>query len=142
MRRLCRRGWRAAKAIRPEAYILTEEEALHPCGRGWTWQQREGVDLWDAVQPSRWPEDPPDSRINNQKMRQLAEATYMKKNMYYNMRIKTMKRNTTNIVRKAQEAAQRQIESSGCELEPAWTPSASRAKPGRRPPLRLRTRRQ
>jgi Leucine-rich repeat (LRR) protein len=45
-----------------------------------------------------------------QESKQMAEATYMKKNMYYNMRIKTMKRNTTNIVRKAQEAAQRQID--------------------------------
>ena len=36
--------------------------------------------------------------------KQLAEATYMKKKMYYNMRIKTLKRNTTNIIRKGKEA--------------------------------------
>jgi hypothetical protein len=36
--------------------------------------------------------------------KQLAEATYMKKKMYYNMRIKTLKRNTTNILRKGREA--------------------------------------
>lgn len=29
----------------------------------------------------------------------LAEATFMKKKMYYNMRIKTIQRNTTNLVR-------------------------------------------
>ena len=34
----------------------------------------------------------------------LAEATYMKKKMYYNMRIKTLKRNASNIIRKAQDA--------------------------------------
>lgn len=34
----------------------------------------------------------------------LAEATYMKKKMYYNMRIKTLKRNASNIIRKATEA--------------------------------------
>jgi hypothetical protein len=36
----------------------------------------------------------------------MAEATYMKKKMYYNMRIKTMKRNCTNVLKKAQEARQ------------------------------------
>jgi hypothetical protein len=36
--------------------------------------------------------------------KQLAEATYMKKKMYYNMRIKTLKRNTTNINRKGKDA--------------------------------------
>ena len=36
--------------------------------------------------------------------KQLAEATYMKKKMYYNMRIKTLKRNTTNVVRRSREA--------------------------------------
>lgn len=36
--------------------------------------------------------------------KQLAEATYMKKKMYYNMRIKTLKRNTTNILKKARDA--------------------------------------
>ena len=36
--------------------------------------------------------------------KQLAEATYMKKKMYYNMRIKTLKRNTTNILRKGRDA--------------------------------------
>eukprot|EP00949_MAST-11_sp_MAST-11-sp1_P004981 g4981.t1 len=38
--------------------------------------------------------------------KQLAEATYMKKKMYYNMRIKTLKRNTSNVIRKAFEDMQ------------------------------------
>jgi len=39
----------------------------------------------------------------------LAEATYIKKKMYYNMRIKTLKRNTTNVVRRAAEALQARV---------------------------------
>ena len=38
--------------------------------------------------------------------KQLAEATYMKKKMYYNMRIKTLKRNSNNVVRRARDAMQ------------------------------------
>eukprot|EP00756_Hemistasia_phaeocysticola_P022288 Hpha_TRINITY_DN15823_c2_g1::TRINITY_DN15823_c2_g1_i1::g.189078::m.189078 len=33
--------------------------------------------------------------------RQLAEATFVKKKMYYNMRIKTLRRNTSNLIKKA-----------------------------------------
>jgi len=33
----------------------------------------------------------------------LAEATYMKKKMYYNMRAKTLRRNATNAVRRGGE---------------------------------------
>ena len=33
----------------------------------------------------------------------LAEATFLKKQMYYNMRIKTMHRNARNIIRMASE---------------------------------------
>ena len=40
----------------------------------------------------------------------LAEATYMKKKMYYNMRIKTLKRNASNIIRKATDAFSRRKE--------------------------------
>jgi hypothetical protein len=47
-----------------------------------------------------------DSMVISADSKQLAEATYMKKKMYYNMRIKTLKRNTTNVVRKALEAMQ------------------------------------
>lgn len=35
--------------------------------------------------------------------KQLAEATFLKKQMYYNMRIKTMHRNARNIIKLATE---------------------------------------
>eukprot|EP00667_Euglena_gracilis_P000263 EG_transcript_263 len=35
----------------------------------------------------------------NEEQRQLAEGTFTKKRMYYNMRIKTLKRNTTNLLK-------------------------------------------
>ena len=46
----------------------------------------------------------------------MAEATYMKKKMYYNMRIKTMKRNCTNVLKKAQEAKQAAISQKNLSL--------------------------
>jgi Leucine-rich repeat (LRR) protein len=46
----------------------------------------------------------------------MAEATYMKKKMYYNMRIKTMKRNCTNVLKKAQEAKQAAISQNNLSL--------------------------
>ena len=53
-------GPQIARGLRPEALILDEHEALHPCGRGWTWRKRPDEDLWDAVQPS-CQRDPPSS---------------------------------------------------------------------------------
>ena len=50
-----------------------------------------------------------DSLLITDELRQLAEATYMKKKMYYNMRIKTLKRNTSNVIRKAMEARQTKV---------------------------------
>ena len=50
-----------------------------------------------------------DANIIADDARQLAEATYMKKKMYYNMRIKTLKRNTSNVIRKAMEARQTKV---------------------------------
>lgn len=47
-----------------------------------------------------------DAFVITDEARHLAEATYMKKKMYYNMRIKTLKRNTSNVIRKAMEAKQ------------------------------------
>ena len=44
-----------------------------------------------------------------QDARHTAEATFVKKRMYYNMRIKTLKRNTTNILKKAQGYKQSRI---------------------------------
>ena len=54
-----RRGrWRWAKDHRPSAVELSEEQALHPRGRGWSWERREDG-LWHALQPSSWPDSPP-----------------------------------------------------------------------------------
>ena len=39
----------------------------------------------------------------HQETKQLAEATFLKKQMYYNMRIKTMHRNARNVIRIASE---------------------------------------
>ena len=50
-----------------------------------------------------------DTQVITDELRQLAEATYMKKKMYYNMRIKTLKRNTSNVIRKAMEARQTKV---------------------------------
>eukprot|EP00965_Chrysotila_dentata_P115360 3812845-Pleurochrysis_carterae.AAC.1 len=41
-----------------------------------------------------------DAHVISDGARHMAEATYMKKKMYYNMRIKTIKRNTSNVLRK------------------------------------------
>jgi len=50
-----------------------------------------------------------DTNMISEDARQVAEATYMKKKMYYNMRIKTLKRNTSNVIRKAMEARQTKL---------------------------------
>jgi hypothetical protein len=47
-----------------------------------------------------------DSMYISRESKQLAEATYMKKKMYYNMRIKTLKRNANNVIRMAHDAMQ------------------------------------
>lgn len=47
-----------------------------------------------------------DTMVLSEESKAMAEATYMKKRMYYNMRIKTLKRNTTNVIRAAREAKQ------------------------------------
>ena len=41
--------------------------------------------------------------------RQFAEATFVKKKMYYNMRIKTLRRNTSNLVKKAVQFRQTKL---------------------------------
>jgi len=45
-----------------------------------------------------------DNMMLGDEAKHMAEATYMKKKMYYNMRIKTMKRNTTNVIKVAVRA--------------------------------------
>lgn len=44
-----------------------------------------------------------DTLLLAEETKQLAEATFLKKQMYYNMRIKTMLRNARNIIRLANE---------------------------------------
>jgi hypothetical protein len=51
-----------------------------------------------------------DTLVLADETKQLAEATYMKKKMYYNMRIKTLRRNTTNALRRAQEGSALKID--------------------------------
>lgn len=53
-------GWRVAKNLRPEPLILSEEEALNLCGRGYVWvQPKQEVDEWHALGSKRsdhgWP---------------------------------------------------------------------------------------
>jgi hypothetical protein len=57
-------GWKAGKRLRPEALILSEEEALNECGRGFVWRKRKDEDLWDVVQPSSYPDNPPSSDLD------------------------------------------------------------------------------
>ena len=57
-------GWKEGRQLRPEALILSESEALNECGWGYTWKKRANEDLWDVVQPSCYPEDPPDTTLN------------------------------------------------------------------------------
>eukprot|EP01029_Cantina_marsupialis_P011755 TRINITY_DN26150_c0_g1_i1.p1 TRINITY_DN26150_c0_g1~~TRINITY_DN26150_c0_g1_i1.p1 ORF type:complete len:1335 (+),score=239.95 TRINITY_DN26150_c0_g1_i1:107-4111(+) len=54
-----------------------------------------------------------DALLISPEAKQLAEATYMKKKMYYNMRIKTMKRNASNVVKKATKAKNCMIDECG-----------------------------
>jgi hypothetical protein len=58
-------GAHIARKLRPEALILSAEETLNPCGRGWVWKRRADEDLWDAVRPSSV-DDPPDSSFKGE----------------------------------------------------------------------------
>ena len=51
-----------------------------------------------------------DTLVLADETKQLAEATYMKKKMYYNMRIKTLRRNTTNALRRAQDGSTTKVQ--------------------------------
>ena len=63
--------WQAAKRFREEPGLIplvySEQQALNQCGWGHVWRRRENEDLWDAVQPSSWPEDPPDTSLKIQR---------------------------------------------------------------------------
>ena len=66
-------GWRAARDMRPEPLELSEEEAVHPAGRGWCWVQREDG-RWYPLTRSRWPEDPPESDLDIEAVLRAAKA--------------------------------------------------------------------
>ena len=66
-------AWRAARALRPQPLVYDHSEALNPCGRGFSWQQEEGADLWHAILPSSWPEHPPDTSIKTGRLIELAD---------------------------------------------------------------------
>ena len=61
-----------AKRLRPEALILEQHQTLNSCGWGYTWQKRPEEDLWDVVQPSSWPDDPPSTSLDAERL--LADA--------------------------------------------------------------------
>ena len=59
-------GWRAAKSLRPEPLIYSEEEALHPCGRGRQWYQPDpSIDRWWALGNKRSDHGLPDRSENS-----------------------------------------------------------------------------
>ena len=56
-------GWKTARDMRPPPLELTEEESMHPAGRGWSWVRKEDG-LWHPLTKSRWPDDPPESDLD------------------------------------------------------------------------------
>jgi hypothetical protein len=60
-----RRGrWKWARDHRPEPLHADEAACLHPSARGWTWMFAPHDQLWYAIQPSRWPDDPPAGELD------------------------------------------------------------------------------
>jgi hypothetical protein len=70
-------GVHVARRLRPEALILEEHEALNECGWGHVWRRRPDADLWDVVQPSSWPDHPPDSSFRGEVFRDDARRLGM-----------------------------------------------------------------
>lgn len=58
-----------------------------------------------------------DTLLLAEETKQLAEATFLKKQMYYNMRIKTMLRNARNIIRLADEGKKVSTLCTTCKQE-------------------------
>ena len=57
--------WRWARDHRPEPLSAVEDECI--CAgvpKGWSWRKRDGVDMWDPLTPSSWPDSPPDFELN------------------------------------------------------------------------------
>ena len=70
-------GWRVARDLRPEAHVWTEQEALNPCGWGFTWRFNKKDNLWHAVTASSFPDKPPQTSINATRFDELAKKTGM-----------------------------------------------------------------
>lgn len=68
-------GWRIARDLRPVPLIFTEQQALNPCGWGFTWRYSQADQLWHAVTASFFPDKPPQSSIDPTKFEELARKT-------------------------------------------------------------------
>ena len=66
-------AWQAARSLRPEAITWSEHEAINECGWGYTWRYNLEAKLWYAVEPSRLPENPPDSSIDVERFIELVD---------------------------------------------------------------------
>ena len=71
--RLAAKGkWKRARGARPEAIYLSEEEAILPAGRGWTWRHDPDADLWHPISPSAWPSSEPVGELDRAAVAELA----------------------------------------------------------------------
>ena len=66
-------GWRVARDMRPPPLEFSEAEAMHPAGRGWSWQRHKDG-LWRPLTKSRWPDDPPESDLDIEAVLAAAKA--------------------------------------------------------------------
>jgi hypothetical protein len=57
-----------------------------------------------------------DAELITDEAKSLAQSIYMKKKMYYNMRMKTLKRNATNVMREAEEIFKQKLSSLNVTL--------------------------
>ena len=73
-------GAAIAKRLRPEALILTPEETLNECGRGYPWRQRDTDKKWEVAQPVHYPANKKDLLLNPVVFEQLAKKTGMNDN--------------------------------------------------------------
>ena len=68
-------GWRMARGLRPPPLELSEQQAMHPIGRGWCWVQGDDA-LWRPLTRSSWPSDPPESDLNTKAVLLVADADF------------------------------------------------------------------
>ena len=65
-------GWRVARDLREQPLILTEAEALNPCGHGFRWRRGEDG-RWHAIRPSAAEVNPPGGDVDAVKFDELAQ---------------------------------------------------------------------